>query len=122
MLLPAIAALHKMSSAENQTLSTADLLHLTGFSRGELFRIFGNLEQAGIVSKTGYTFLGDIQGYRLKKSLAEIPLLTVLDAVASERELWSVPSEPSTKGCRRYKTACAAFQQNLAAITLEEFQ
>lgn len=100
-----------MSPAENQTLSTAEQLHLTGFSRGELFRIFGNLEQEGIVSKTGYTFFlgGGIQGYRLKKSLAEIPLLTVLDAVATERELGSVPGEPSTKGCRRYKTPVPLF-------------
>lgn len=122
MLSPTISALQQMLSSDNQTLSTAELLRVTGFSRSELFRIFGNLERAGIVSQTGYTFLGDIQGYRLEKRFTELPLLAVLDAVGMGRESWSAPSLPRTEGSRRYESARALFEQSLAAITLEDFQ
>lgn len=122
MLSPTISALQQMLSSDNQTLSTAELLRATGFSRSELFRIFGNLERAGIVSQTGYTFLGDIQGYRLEKRFTELPLLAVLDAVGMGRESWSAPNLPCTEGSRRYESARALFEQSLAAITLEDFQ
>lgn len=122
MLSPTISALQQMLSSENQTLSTAELLRATGFPRSDLFRIFGHLEESGIVSQTGYTFLGDIQGYRLEKSPADIPLLAVLDAVEPNRHHQSVPPRPSSKGYRRYETARAVFEQSLAAITLGEFQ
>lgn len=122
MLSLTIAALQKLQSAENQTLPTSELLRLTGFCRSDLFRIFGHLEASGIVSQTGYTFFGDIQGYRLEKSPGDIPLLAVLDAVEPNRCHRSVPPQPSTEGSRRYETARAAFEQTLAAITLGEFQ
>lgn len=122
MLSPTISALQQMSSSDNQTLSTAELLRVTGFSRSELFRIFGNLERAGIVSQTGYTFLGDIQGYRLEKDFTELPLLAVFDAVGMGLELESAPNLPCTVGSRRYESARAHFEQALGAITLGEFQ
>lgn len=122
MLSPTISALQQMSLSENQTLSTAELLRATGFPRSELFRIFGNLERAGIVSQTGYTFLGVIQGYRLETDITELPLLAVFDAVGVGLESGSAPNFPGTEGSRRYESARAHFEQALGAITLKEFQ
>lgn len=121
MLSRTIAVLKKLDAAPEKALPTRDLLRITDFSRSELFRIFMGLEHAGVVSQTRLTFLGDVQGYRLKKNLSEISLLTVMDAVDTCAELWSVTGLKSTEGYRAYRSAVEACRKELSGIYLTQF-